>query len=105
MFRKKPSSNIRLRASQAFSVQNTEKLENEDIERSEIVKKVIEIYEYKKVNNVVIVDAINTTDTIDTINTTDTTDTINTTDKYKDIDADAALIPKRFISKNYDNIF
>jgi len=82
------------------------KLENEDIERSEIVKKVIEIYEYKKVNNVVIVDAINTTtDTIDTINTTDTTDTINTTDKYKDIDADAALIPKRFISKNYDNIF
>jgi hypothetical protein len=31
MFRKKPSSNIRLRASQGFSVQNNEKLENEDI--------------------------------------------------------------------------
>jgi hypothetical protein len=32
MFHKKPSSNIRLRASQAFSVQNNEKLENEDIQ-------------------------------------------------------------------------
>lgn len=106
------------------------KLENEDIERSEVVKKVIDIYNYKE--NTMVVDVIkkdnnmivsknntntenttiskktpiNTTTTTNTnATTTNTTTTINTNTTTDKINSDAALIPKHLISKNFDIFF
>jgi superfamily I DNA and RNA helicase len=108
------------------------KLENEDIERSEVVKKVIEIYEYKhKHNDAIIVhvkpiandttilkniiviqpENISTNKNADVNKKTNTTNTTNTmvseikNDKKISLDDDAAMIPKRFISKNVDIFF
>ena len=85
------------------------KLENHDIERSEIVKTVIAIYEYKKTSKF-IVDLkphMNTT----TVTNTTVTKLYGTTEEStkSDIknfgDDDAALIPKRHISRNFDIFF
>jgi phosphate starvation-inducible PhoH-like protein len=121
------------------------KLENEDIERSEVVKKVIEIYNYKhnnsnnhNISNIAVVDmrkSVNTSSiiknnstieniknstiieniknitTIENIkNVTNATNGKNATvDKIKKNEQvssdDAAMIPKRFISRNYDIYF
>ena len=69
--------------------------ENEDIERSELVKKIIEIYE----NNTQIVFDKNT------INNTQQKITNNTIKHNNYLDNDAALIPKRHITKNTDIFF
>jgi len=106
------------------------KLENEDIERSEVVKKVIDIYNYKE--NIMVVDVIKkennmivsknntntenttiskktpintTTSTNATTTNTNTTTTINTNTTTDKINSDAALIPKHLISKNFDIFF
>jgi phosphate starvation-inducible PhoH-like protein len=71
--------------------------EKEDIERSELVKKIIEIYE----NNTQIVfekKAINNTQKI-----TNITNNMIKNDRY--LENDAALIPKRHITKNTDIFF
>ena len=100
------------------------KLENDDIERSEIVKTVIAIYEYKKTSNFIAdlkphmntTTVTNTTVTNTTVtNTTVTNATITklygtaeestTSDIKKFGDDDAALIPKRYISRNFDIFF
>jgi hypothetical protein len=116
------------------------KLENADIERSEVVKKVIEIYNYKDSNNhnnsniavvemrksvnaslitkntttientknsTIIENIKNTTTIENTKNIKNTTNTI--VDKIKKNEQvssdDAAMIPKRFISRNFDIYF
>ena len=108
------------------------KLENEDIERSEVVKKVIEIYEYKHKHNDTIIDDvkpiandttilkniiviqpenISTNKNADVNKKTNITNTTNKmvseikNDKKISLDDDAAMIPKRFISKNVDIFF
>ena len=100
------------------------RLESEDIERSEIVKNVIAIYDYKNGNKPVITlkepslasvlniitNVTNVTNTNDTnTNVTNTNDTnTNDTNTFKNIakrDDDAALIPKRHISRNHDIFF
>ena len=84
--------------------------EKQDIERSDIVKDIINIYDYdeKSVNNKNSAGSINYIN-----NTTNTTNTTNINNKninsiklkhYND-DNDAALIPKQYISKNYDIFF
>jgi len=78
--------------------------EKQDIERSDIVKDIINIYEYaeKTINN------NNTTGTINYINNTTNKNTTSIKIKhYNDDndDNDAALIPKQHISKNYDIFF
>ncbi len=84
------------------------KLENHDIERSEIVKTVIAIYDYKK--------PIKSIPALKAPLVTNATK-INSTSSYEeraqstetDIknfgDDDAALIPKRYISRNFDIFF
>jgi phosphate starvation-inducible PhoH-like protein len=69
------------------------KLESHDIERSEIVKKVIDIYDYKKEN-------IKQTENKNIINISKTK-TINLYNKNND----AALIPKHHITHNFDIFF
>ena len=102
----------------------------EDVERSETVKKVIDIYNYKKelpvlkntITNVTRVDSKDTSNINDTIYTNNTNyltiqdkfnqqinynytiTTTNTTTKYVyDINSDAALIPKKLISKYHSS--
>lgn len=70
------------------------KLEGEDIERSDIVKKVIEIYDYKKPN--INVDEIKTKIDINTI----TTPSHTRFNKYNE--NDAALIPIQHITPNFN---
>ena len=72
--------------------------ENEDIERSDLVKKIIEIYE----NNTHIVFDKNTINNTQQKITNITNNTIKH-DNY--LDNDAALIPKRHITKNTDIFF
>ena len=88
------------------------RLENEDIERSEIVKNVIEIYDYKNGNKPVITlkETSNTNASVLNTNVTNTNANTNTnaTNTSKNIakrDDDAALIPKRHISRNHDIFF
>jgi phosphate starvation-inducible protein PhoH len=69
------------------------KLESDDIERSEIVKKVIDIYDYKKEN---VKQSENKN-----INNISKTKTINLYNKNND----AALIPKHHITHNFDIFF
>jgi phosphate starvation-inducible PhoH-like protein len=84
------------------------RLENEDIERSEIVKNVIEIYDYKNGNKPVITlkEISNTNASVlnTNANVTNTNDT-NTSKNIAKRDDDAALIPKRRISRNHDIFF
>jgi phosphate starvation-inducible PhoH-like protein len=79
------------------------KLENDDIERSEIVKTVIAIYEYKKTSKFIV-------DLKPHMNTTVTklygTSEESTKSDIKNFgEDDAALIPKRHISRNFDIFF
>jgi len=106
------------------------RLENDDIERSEIVKKVIDIYEYRKPiyqlvdmqpnpstniiitnenrnnTNITFINANtssmnNSTNNITSNNTTSISSNINNkSTRYNE--NDAALIPKQHISRNYD---
>ena len=69
------------------------KLESDDIERSEIVKKVIDIYDYKK-ENIKQYENKN-------MNNISKTKTINLYNKNND----AALIPKHHITHNFDIFF
>ena len=85
------------------------KLDNNDIERSEIVKKVIEIYDYKYDINTTNINTINTVNTsinnlsnytkIPVYVTPDYTIKNNTTNN------DAALIPKQYISSKYESFY
>ena len=85
------------------------RLESEDIERSEIVKNVIAIYDYKKSDKPM--DALKesshvknvTTTTVTNTNTTATNTTVSKMITKRD--DDAALIPKRYISRNHDIFF
>ena len=88
------------------------RLENEDIERSEIVKNVIEIYDYKKGDKPMVAlkepTHVKNVTTITVTNTTATNTTATNTTVSKMItkgDDDAALIPKRHISRNHDIFF
>jgi phosphate starvation-inducible PhoH-like protein len=102
------------------------KLEKEDIERSEIVKNIIHIYDYddknvsvnKKTNNVTSITMADITNinNKDIINNDTTTIAKNTTyikdssynkqkNNYKKYDNDAALIPKHHMIKNTDIFF
>jgi phosphate starvation-inducible PhoH-like protein len=85
---------------------------NSDIERSEVVKKIVDIYNYKKTiptNNQTIpinqtISINQTIPIIPTINQTIENDNKNNT--YKpNVDFDCALIPKKDISKNYGRFF
>jgi phosphate starvation-inducible PhoH-like protein len=91
-------------------------LTGEDVERSETVKKVIDIYNYKKelpvlkntITNVTLVDSKDTNNVTiqdifnEQINYNYTITTTNTTGKYiYDNNYDAALIPKSLITKHY----
>jgi hypothetical protein len=85
------------------------KLENHDIERSEIVKTVIAIYEYKKTSKF-IVDLKPHMNTTTVTNTTvaklyGTSEESTKSDIKNFGDDDAALIPKRYISRNFDIFF
>jgi phosphate starvation-inducible PhoH-like protein len=84
--------------------------ENEDIERSDIVKQIIDIYDFKPKNNTK--NTINTINTINNINNINNTTTkinfyknvsVESTKKNK-INNDAALIPIQHITRNY-NLF
>ena len=79
----------------------TVEFENSDIERSEIVKNVIDIYDYKVSNNSI--------STIELPNKSNTTTNTNTTITKKTINfinyGDAALIPKHHITHNFDIFF
>jgi len=85
------------------------RLENEDIERSEIVKNVIEIYDYKNGNKPVITlkETSNTNASVlnTNVNVTNTNTNTNTSKNIAKRDDDAALIPKRHISRNHDIFF
>jgi phosphate starvation-inducible PhoH-like protein len=71
------------------------RFENDDIERSEIVKEVIKIYDYKKPNKKI-------ENSISLYNNTRITNNIIYS---KNKDSDAALIPKHHMSNNYDIFF
>jgi phosphate starvation-inducible PhoH-like protein len=78
--------------------------ENSDIERSEIVKKVIDIYDYKVCNNSISI--IETHKKSNTTTTNTNTTTSITIPKKKNINyGDAALIPKHHITHNFDIFF
>jgi phosphate starvation-inducible PhoH-like protein len=92
--------------------------EKRDIERSEIVKSIIDIYECDDKNiptkNIIRNTNKNNTTTVIPENTTNITNTTNTTisqsnkidNNYKyNYDNDAALIPKRHMMKNTDIFF
>jgi phosphate starvation-inducible PhoH-like protein len=92
------------------------KLQNNDIERSEIVKKVIEIYEYKKLVKMIEIEKIITNNTTHiTNNTTPITNNTTLNTNIKSVNnklgsinynnQDAALIPKQHISHNFDIFF
>lgn len=83
------------------------RLENEDIERSEIVKNVIEIYDYKKGDKqMAALKEPTHVKNVTTITVTNTTATNTTVSKMiTKGDDDAALIPKRHISRNHDIFF
>ena len=79
-----------------------------DIERSEIVKNVIDIYDYNKNNNTPITPITPTTSTNTTLknvlsnNLTLLKPSENSINKRNINDNDAALVPKRYITKNYN---
>ena len=83
-------------------------LGNEDIERSEIVKKVIEIYEYKPH---IKIKKVNTTEIIKNNTKVNTTEIIKNTTFFNNskssiiYDNDAALIPRHHIVHNFDIFF
>ena len=79
------------------------RLENEDIERSEIVKNVIAIYDYKKSDKPIL--ALKETLYVKETTNTNVTNTNVSKMMTKAHDNDAALIPKRYISRNYDIFF
>ena len=79
------------------------RLENEDIERSEIVKNVIAIYDYKKSDKPIL--ALKETLYVKETTNTNVTNTNVSKMMTKADDNDAALIPKRYISRNYDIFF
>jgi hypothetical protein len=93
------------------------RFENDDIERSEIVKKVIEIYDYKKINEPAIKTNVTELNTIKLNNTNLNNTKINesnitfftkkpSTRIYNNyIDNDAALMPKHHITHNFDIFF
>lgn len=87
------------------------KLGNGDIERSDIVKQVIEIYDYKKpvvlpekldINNTTILKTNVTVSENNTSNSTTTQSNSKKSELIKYNDNDAALIPKQHITRNYD---
>jgi len=65
---------------------------NTDVERSDIVKKVIEIYDFKPKNNILIQNKSN--------NNTKLSNYVE-----KKLNNDCALIPQHHITKNYNDIF
>jgi phosphate starvation-inducible PhoH-like protein len=77
-----------------------------DIERSEIVKNVIDIYDYNKNNNTPITPTTTTTNTtlknVFSNNSTLLKPSENSINKRNINDNDAALVPKRYITKNYN---
>ena len=74
------------------------KFDNDDVERSEIVKKVIEIYNYKKQNETIVYNKI-INDTITLVSNNTKTTTLKQNNKINIYDNDAALIPKQHMSK------
>jgi phosphate starvation-inducible PhoH-like protein len=93
---------------------NMIEFENTDIERSEIVKKVIEIYDYnssyiiekKNITNNIVISENKTIHSINNItNTNKTTNIIKPRNENKYLNLDAALIPKHHFSHNYDIFF
>jgi len=81
------------------------RLKNDDIERSEIVKKVIEIYDYKS-QSVNIIENSNTNTTNTNTTNTNTTNTNTTRNKNRNTNNDdAALIPLYHMSYNSDIFF
>ena len=80
------------------------KFENEDVERSEIVKKVLQIYNFEKEKeNIKIIKTINNNLT-QTNNNNSKQTSINLYNKYINLNNDAALIPIHHISNNYKKI-
>lgn len=78
-------------------------LKNKDIERSEIVKKIVDIYDFKsfdeKVNEPNVTKANITKANITNANI------IESEEHEKIINDDCALIPKKHLSKNYESDF
>ena len=72
--------------------------EKEDIERSDIVKNIIKIYEIKDDPISNIKENINTLNTTSNVITIDVSNSTSKTNSY--MDNDAALIPKRHMKKN-----
>lgn len=85
------------------------RLESEDIERSEIVKNVIAIYDYKKSDKPMAeLKESSHVKNVTTTTSTNTNTTATNTTVSKNIikrDDDAALIPKRHILRNHDIFF
>jgi hypothetical protein len=94
------------------------RFDNNDVERSEIVKKVIEIYNYVKPinkvievknNNITAVDCTNTTkvdNNVTAILDVTKVNSIKKTTEIKDLnnnENDAALIPRQHITKHYSS--
>ena len=80
---------------------NIVKFDNSDVERSEIVKKVIDIYNYKKKDHVIVKTNVNSTELVNNTENKiqeivdfNVTNTPNCFHKYTASDFDAALIPK-----------
>jgi phosphate starvation-inducible PhoH-like protein len=77
------------------------RFDNDDVERSEIVKKVIEIYNYiKPMNKVIEVKNDNITATVNATKI-DNIKKSNGLKSFSNIENDAALIPRKHIAKHY----
>jgi phosphate starvation-inducible PhoH-like protein len=79
--------------------------DNTDIERSEVVKKIVDIYNYKKTNTPInktlyTNNSITTNQTI-TVKMLDTNQTIERKNYTVNFNNDCALIPKKDFTKNY----
>jgi phosphate starvation-inducible PhoH-like protein len=74
--------------------------DNTDIERSEIVKKIVDIYDYKKINTSVN-QTITANQTIKVNQTITANQNISRNNNIINFERDCALIPKKDFTKNY----
>jgi len=79
------------------------RFDNNDVERSEIVKKVIEIYNYVKPINKVIEVKNNNITVIDCTNATKVDNNVTEIKYLNNNENDAALIPRQHITKHYSS--
>jgi phosphate starvation-inducible PhoH-like protein len=83
------------------------KFDNHDVERSEIVKKVIEIYNYVIPNNTYIEVKNETIPIVKNVTNISSISNVTSFKKYRqpNINNDAALIPKHHLTHNFDIFF